>query len=53
MSKWLENFHYRIKLGVIPFLAAGLIALVIALLTVSFQTFRAAVTNPADTLHYE
>ena len=53
MSKWLENFHYRIKLGVIPFLAAGLIALVIALMTVSFQTFRAAATNPADTLHYE
>jgi len=53
MSKWLENFHYRIKLGVVPFLAAGLIALAIALITVSFQTFRAAATNPADTLHYE
>ena len=53
MSKWLQNFHYRIKLGVIPFLAAGLIALVIALITVSFQTFRAAATNPADSLHYE
>ena len=53
MSKWLENFHYRIKLGVFPFLAAGLIALVIALISVSFQTFRAAATNPADSLHYE
>ncbi len=35
------------------FLAAGFIALVIALITVSFQTFRAAATNPADSLHYE
>ncbi|MCJ7582126.1 MAG: ABC transporter permease [Candidatus Aminicenantes bacterium] len=53
MSRWLQNFHYRIKLGVIPFLAAGLIALAIALITVSFQTFRAAAANPADSLHYE
>ncbi|MFC2167496.1 ABC transporter permease [Acidobacteriota bacterium] len=53
MSKWLQNFHYRIKLSVVPFLAAGLIAMVIALITVSFQTFKAAKTNPADTLHYE
>lgn len=53
MSKWLENFHYRIKLGIVPFLAAGLIAMVIALMTVSFQTFRAAAANPADSLHYE
>jgi len=53
MSKWLQNFHYRIKLGVMPSLAAGLFALMIALITVSFQTFRAAATNPADSLHYE
>lgn len=53
MSKWLQNFHYRINLGVLPFLLAGLIALAIALITVSLQTFRAAATNPADSLHYE
>lgn len=53
MSGWLENFHYRIKLGIFPFIAASLGALIIALLTVSLQTFKAASTNPADTLHYE
>ena len=53
MSMWLQNFHYRIKLGVFPFLLSGLAAMTIALMTVSYQTFRAAATNPADTLHYE
>ena len=53
MSKWLENFHYRIKLGIVPFLAAGLIALAIVLITVSVQTFRAATANPAESIHYE
>ena len=53
MSKWLQNFHYRISLGIFPFLASGLLALVIALMTVSFQTFRAAAVNPVDSLHYE
>jgi putative ABC transport system permease protein len=53
MYTWLQNFAYRIDLGVFPFLGAGLIALLIALLTVSFQTFRAAAANPADSLRYE
>jgi putative ABC transport system permease protein len=53
MHTWLQNFAYRIDLGVFPFLGAGLIALLIALLTVSFQTLRAAAANPADSLRYE
>ncbi len=53
MHTWLQNFVYRIDLGVLPFLGAGLIALLIALLTVSFQTLRAAAANPADSLRYE
>jgi len=53
MSWWLQNFAYRIDLGVFPFLGAGLIALLIALLTVSIQTLRAASANPADSLRYE
>ncbi|MGB2905768.1 MAG: ABC transporter permease [Candidatus Aminicenantaceae bacterium] len=53
MYTWLQNFAYRIDLGVFPFLGASLIALLIALLTVSFQTFRAAAANPADSLRYE
>jgi putative ABC transport system permease protein len=53
MHNWLQGFAYRIELGVPPFLGAGLIALVIALATVSVQTIRAAGTAPADSLRYE
>ena len=53
MSRWLQNFAYRVRLDALPFFLAGILALAIALLTVSFQTFRAATTNPADTLRYE
>ncbi len=50
---WLEDFAYRISLGPAVFLLTGLLALVIALLTVSFQAVRAARANPADALQYE
>lgn len=53
MNKWLQNFAYRIDLTVWPFLMAGLSALVIALITVSFRTVRAATVNPVVTLKYE
>jgi putative ABC transport system permease protein len=53
MSKWLQNFAYRIDLTVWPFLLAGLTALVIALLTVSWQAIRAATANPVEALRYE
>ncbi len=52
-GKWLESFHYRIKLG-FPVLLAGLaVALVIALLTISYRIVRAARVNPAQSLKYE
>jgi hypothetical protein len=50
---WLADFAYRISLGPAVFLLTGLLALAIALLTVSFQAFRAARANPADSLQYE
>jgi putative ABC transport system permease protein len=50
---WLANFAYRIHLGLWPFVLAGTGALVVALLTVGAQTFRAASANPVDTLRYE
>lgn len=50
MSGWLENFAYRTEIGVGIFLAAGLIALVIAIATVSWQSFKAAVANPVKSL---
>jgi len=53
MKKWLETFAYRNPIHVSVFIIAGLIALGIALLTVSFQTVRAANTNPAEVMEYE
>ena len=53
MNKWLQNFAYRIDLTVWPFLFSGLMASVIALLTVSWQAFRAATANPVESLRYE
>jgi putative ABC transport system permease protein len=51
--QWLSDFAYRIRLGIPLFFLTGLLALSIALLTVSFQAFRAARANPADSLQYE
>jgi putative ABC transport system permease protein len=53
MHKWLENFAYRAKLSWWIFALAGIIALGIALLTVSWQSWRAATRNPVETLRYE
>lgn len=47
---WLEDFIYRIEVSALYFLLAGVIALLIALLTVSVQTIRAAKANPAESL---
>ncbi len=53
VNKWLQNFAYRIDLTVWPFLLAGMAALVIALLTVSWQVIRTALANPVEALRYE
>ena len=53
MNAWLNNFAYRIDVGLWPFVLAGVLALVIAMLTVSYQAFRAATVNPVKTLRYE
>ncbi|SFB69099.1 putative ABC transport system permease protein [Flagellimonas taeanensis] len=53
MNRWLEDFAYRIHISWGTFLLAGLLSLLIALLTVSFQSIRAALTNPAKTLKAE
>ena len=53
MNLWLRNFAYTTDLSWWIFALAGIIALVIALLTVSWQSWRAAATNPAETLRYE
>jgi predicted permease len=53
MHNWLEGFAYRIKIEWMIFLAAGLLAIAIALLTVSFQAVKAALANPVDSLRSE
>ena len=50
MNQWLSTFAYRIGLGAGPFLMAGLIALAIAWLTISYQSIKAAVVNPVSSL---
>ena len=51
--KWLENFTYKTTLPWWIFALAGLLALSIALLTVSWKSWRAATKNPIDALRYE
>jgi putative ABC transport system permease protein len=53
MDKWLRDFQYSIKIGVGIFALAGLISIVIAMLTVSFQAIKAALSNPVDSLRSE
>ncbi len=51
MQAWLGDFPYRIELGLGVFVFAGLVALIIAWLTVGYQAFKAATANPADAVH--
>lgn len=53
MQRWLEDFAYRIPLSGWLFVAAGIAALAVALLTVSYQAIRAAVADPVASLRYE
>lgn len=53
MHQWLQSFAYRINISGWMFLAAGVIAILIALITVSFQAVRAAMANPVKSLRSE
>jgi putative ABC transport system permease protein len=53
MNEWLKNFAYHIALQWWVFLLAGLLALLIALITVSFQAIRVATANPVVSLRSE
>ena len=52
-KNWLSNFSYQIDMPLLPFVFATLIALIIALLTVSTQSYLAANSDPVDALKYE
>ncbi|MCP4727018.1 MAG: FtsX-like permease family protein [bacterium] len=53
MNKWLETYAYRIEIGWEIFILSGLSAFALALITIMFQTIKAACARPVDTLRYE
>lgn len=53
MDRWLQEFAYHASMGIGIFVFAGLVSIVIAWLTVSYQATKVALTNPANALHYE
>ena len=53
MKNWLQDFAYRIDIGIETFVLGGVLALLIALITVGYQAVKAATANPVDALRYE
>jgi putative ABC transport system permease protein len=53
MNKWLQDFAYKINIGWAVFVLAGVIAIFIAIITISFQSIKAALANPVKTLRSE
>jgi putative ABC transport system permease protein len=53
ISKWLENFAFRISIGIETFILSALLVLLIAVFTVSFNVIKASLANPVETLKYE
>jgi putative ABC transport system permease protein len=53
MDGWLNDFAYRISISVFPFIFTVIVTMSITILTVSYQTIKAAVANPVESLRYE
>ncbi|NIM57954.1 MAG: FtsX-like permease family protein [Candidatus Aminicenantes bacterium] len=53
MNQWLSNFAYRTKVGFSILIFSSMLALIIAVLTISYQSIKAALANPVDSLRYE
>jgi putative ABC transport system permease protein len=53
MDKWLQDFQYSIQIGAEIFIAAGIASIVVAMLTISFQALKAALSNPVESLRSE
>jgi putative ABC transport system permease protein len=53
MDRWLDTFAYHVDMNIVAYLLAAIGAILLALITVSSQTIKAAMTNPANTLRYE
>jgi len=53
LHRWLQNFYYRISIGLQFFVLSAVSVLVIAFISISYQSVKAALANPADALRYE
>ena len=53
MNKWLEDFSYRVEMGWGIFAIAALLAITVAVVTVSYQSIKAAIVNPVKSLRTE
>ena len=53
MHFWLQNFAYRVNIGLGQFLTAAVLTVLLTLLTISYQSIKAATANPVDSLRYE
>ena len=53
MDRWLQNFAYRVDMGLATFVVGGLLTFLIALPTVSYQSINAACVNPVKSLQYK
>ena len=53
MSKWLQNFAYKVSIGPLVFVLSAGLTLIVAVLTVSYHSLKSALANPVDSLRYE
>jgi ABC-type antimicrobial peptide transport system permease subunit len=53
VNKWLENFAYKINVGIAVFILAGICSVIIAFITIFYQTVKAALSNPVNSLRYD
>lgn len=53
LDYWLSNFHYRIGMPYWVFIVSGIVALILAVITVSYRAYRSASTNPLEAIKYE
>ncbi len=53
MKKWLQDFAYQVNIGILVFIFSATLVLLIALVTVSYQSIKAALANPVESLRYE
>ena len=52
-NNWLQNYYYRISLGPLDFILGFIVAIIVAIATISYRTIKAAKANPVESLVYE